>query len=570
MTAVLASLAAPAWAQDTWLQVEAQSNAPAAIETAREFAGQIDGVAAFDLNNSSWFAVAIGPFTPEEAAQQRRSLRARQLIPSDSFTTDGSIFGEAIWPEGGVETAQADTLGEAARVMVPEAEPQQEPQETLAEARESESLLIGPEREALQVALQWAGYYDGPIDAAFGRGTRGSMAEWQAANGYDDTGVLTTQQRAELLAQYNAVLDGLGMANVIDSTAGVTVQMPTELVAFDRYQPPFAHYEPRNGADPQAKVLLISQAGEQADLYGLYDVMQTLEIVPPEGERERRQSGFTLVGQGDDIVSHTEARLENGEIKGFTLIWPAGDEDRSTRVLDEMLASFETTAGVVMPDEMGEPTEDQSVDLLAGLEIRRPELVRSGFFVSRRGDVLTTADVAQGCERITLEDGIEATVTAADAERGLALLEPGQALAPRQHATFREGVPRLNTEVVLSGYSFEGQLGAPSMTYGTLAAMEGLDGAEDVRRYALEARPGDAGGPVFDNGGQVLGLLQPEGELGRSLPDGVAFATDVDTIEGFLSGAGLTPSTAPLGEDLPLGQMERRATDMTVLVGCWR
>ncbi|WP_375261299.1 trypsin-like peptidase domain-containing protein [Palleronia sp.] len=572
MGAVLASLAVPAWAQETWLQVEAQSNAQAAIEAARDFAEQIDGVAAFDLNESSWFAVAIGPFTPEEAAQQRRSLRAQRLIPSDSFTADGSIYGEAIWPEGGVAglAQQDDTSSDAARINVPDPEPQPEPQETVAEARQSEADLTRAEREALQIALQWAGFYDAAIDAAFGRGTRAAMSEWQAANGYDDTGVLTTRQRQELLDQYNSVLDGLGLAPVTDSTAGITVQIPTELVAFDRYQPPFAHYEPVDGAEPEAQVLLISQQGEQADLNGLYDIMQTLEIVPTEGERELRQSGFTLIGRGDEIVSQTEARLENGEIKGFTLIWPASDEDRRTRVVDEMLASFQMTPGVVMPDQMGEPTENQSVDLLAGLEIRRPAVVRSGFFVSRRGDVLTTADVTQECERITIEDEIEAKVSAVDEESGLALLEPGQPLAPRQYASFRDGVPRLNASVVLAGYSFEGQLGAPSLTYGTLAAMDGLDGAEDVRRYTIDARSGDAGGPIFDTTGQVLGLLQPEGNFGRTLPENVAFATDVETVEGFLSGAGLTPTTQPSGEDLPLGQMERRATDMTVLVGCWK
>ena len=85
-------------------------------------------------------------------------------------------------------------------------------QETLAEARQSENLLIGPEREELQVALKWAGHYDGPIDAAFGRGTRGAMASWQSANGYEDTGVLTTGQREELLRQGQRTARALGSA----------------------------------------------------------------------------------------------------------------------------------------------------------------------------------------------------------------------------------------------------------------------------------------------------------------------------------------------------------------------
>jgi peptidoglycan hydrolase-like protein with peptidoglycan-binding domain len=78
--------------------------------------------------------------------------------------------------------------------------------ETLAEARASEAALDRGEREMLQIALKWAGFYNSSIDGAFGRGTRASMSAWQDANGYTNTGVLTTLQRADLLAQYNAVL----------------------------------------------------------------------------------------------------------------------------------------------------------------------------------------------------------------------------------------------------------------------------------------------------------------------------------------------------------------------------
>ena len=47
------------------------------------------------------------------------------------------------------------------------------------------------------------------------------------------------------------------------------------------YEAPFAHYDGKDGA----QVLLISQSGDGDTLFGLYDIMQTLEIVPPEGER---------------------------------------------------------------------------------------------------------------------------------------------------------------------------------------------------------------------------------------------------------------------------------------------
>src|SRR5690606_31007247 len=120
--------------------------------------------------------------------------------------------------------------------------------ETPNEARRSEGLLGADERRDLQTALQWEGFYDSAIDGAFGRGTRASMAAWQEANGFDATGILTTRQRAALLAAYNAVLAGLGMETVRDDVAGIEIDLPLAMIGFDMYEPPFAHYGAHDGA----------------------------------------------------------------------------------------------------------------------------------------------------------------------------------------------------------------------------------------------------------------------------------------------------------------------------------
>ena len=49
------------------------------------------------------------------------------------------------------------------------------------------------------------------------------MSVWQERNGFEVTGILTTAQRAALLRDYNAVLNGLGLAVVRDDTAGIEI-----------------------------------------------------------------------------------------------------------------------------------------------------------------------------------------------------------------------------------------------------------------------------------------------------------------------------------------------------------
>lgn len=441
--------------------------------------------------------------------------------------------------------------------------------ETPAEARAGESLLSAAEREQIQTALEWAGVYRGTIDGAFGRGTRGSMAEWQRQKGYDVTGILTTRQRARLIGDYNAILEGLQLAEIRDDTAGISLIVPTALVAFDRYEPPFAHYNAKEAGAPY-RVILISQRGDRNTLHGLYDIMQTLEVVPENGPREKRDRSFTLTGRNDEFVSHTEARLVDGAVKGFTLVWPVGDEERRARVLAQMKASFTPLDGVVMEDIVASAGAAQSIDLVSGLRIRRPELSRSGFFLDAVGTVLTTADVMQDCKKITLNDDVEAEVTAIDTTAGLALLRPKRSLAPIDFARMNSDIPRLQSDVAVAGYSFEGVLGAPSLTFGTLADIRGLDGAEGIDRLDLAPQPGDVGGPVLDAQGAVIGMLLPRIDSGgRVLPDRVSFAADVGTISAFLDAQGVSAARPQPNGTRTTEELTHLAADITVLVSCW-
>jgi peptidoglycan hydrolase-like protein with peptidoglycan-binding domain len=415
--------------------------------------------------------------------------------------------------------------------------------------------------------LQWAGFYTAAIDGAFGRGTRNSMAAWQEANNFEQTGILTTLQRAELKKQYNAVLAGLGLRSVRDTQAGIEMVLPTDVVVFDRYEPPFAQYTSKGDVD--ARVLLISQPGDQDTLFGLYEIMQTLEIVPLDGPRERTNSGFTLVGENGRMISYTEAALENGEIKGFTLIWPAGDEERRRRVLAEMRSSFTRMPGVLSASA-GDASQ-QSIDLISGLQIRKPKRARSGFFVTDSGDVVTTSAAVQSCSRITLDGDTDADVIADDTARGVAFLRPKVALAPLAVARFAAQPPRLQSEVTAAGYSFEGVLSAPSVNFGTLADVKGLQGEENINRLALRARAGDAGGPVLDRTGAVIGMLAANPEEGPQLPEDVSFALATSTLVQASTDAGVSlPQSAAEGAaSLTAFQLSEKANSMTVLVSCW-
>lgn len=566
---MLASVVAASAQEDpVWIQIEAQPNLNAATERARAYAADLPDVNGFSLGGG-WYGIALGPYARLDAEQVLRVYRSEGVIPRDSFIAFTSSFRQQFWPIGanvlnrGVVQAPVPTEPEeAAPVVETPAPPPAD--ETPAQAQRSERQLNRAAREELQVALQWAGAYQGAIDGAFGRGTRNAMARWQEQKGFDVTGILTTQQRAVLLKDYNSVLDGLGLETVQDETAGIEILMPTDVVEFDKYEYPFAHYTATGSID--ATVLLISQEGDQTTLFGLYDIMQTLDIVPLDGPRERNNRSFVLVGEDATRVSETRVTLEDGQIKGFTVVWPAGDEERRTRLLDEMEKSFVRTEGVIPASAS---TQEQAIDLVSGLEVRKPRLSRSGFFVDNRGTVVTTSEAVNSCTRVTVDSETEAEITVIDEVLGVAVLTPTSSLAPLAIARFSDARPRLQSEVAAAGFSFEGVLGAPSMTFGTLSDVRGLAGEPNLSRLAMNTLPGDVGGPVLDAGGGVLGMLLPEAEGGRALPDGVRFALDREALQDVLAQAGLAAANTNSAAPIDPVDLSAAATGMTVLVSCW-
>ena len=575
---IVMSLVRGAWAQEevVWIQIEARPTLAEAQERARTYAARLPDVNGFVLP-SGWYALALGPYTRGDADQVLRVYRSEGTIPNDSFIAFTSSFRQQFWPIGAnlLSLPQPTTPPEASATPEPETQPVVTdqagipqpplPDESPNEARASEGQLSLTERETLQVALKWAGFYDGAIDGAFGRGTRASMSAWQAANNFQPTGVLTTLQRQTLLGQYNAVLSGLDLQTVRDETAGIEMVLPLGAVSFDRIEPPFVHYEASGDID--ARVLLISQEGDRATMFGLYDIMQTLQIVPTEGPRERREDGFVLIGQGGDFVSHTEVTLRNGRIKGFTLVWPAGDEDRRQRLLGEMQKSFTRIDGVL--DVIADAPGAQRIDLVAGLEIRKPRLTRSGFYVDDQGIVVTSTDAVAGCGRITLDNDAEASVLGQDLALGIAVLRPDQPLAPMATAAFQTVTPRLQSEVSVAGFSYGGILSAPTLTFGRLADLQGLNGEENLKRLEMEALPGDVGGPVLDTSGAVVGMLSAPALAGRQLPPSVSFSVDAGAIRALLDSLGVASSQSAATSALHPVDLTRQASAMTVLVGCW-
>ena len=569
-------------AQDMhWIQIEAQPSLLEAETRARIYAQEFPDTPAHSIG-SGWYAITLGPLPEDKADLRMSQLRARAAIPRDSFLATGANYRQRIYPIGSTpaavtpaQTVEAEVVQEeATQVSVVEtaesaaseqASPEQSiyvPDETLSVARASEGLLSREEKMDLQLYLQWAGYYNSTIDASFGRGTRRSMAAWQTDNGHEDTGVLTTAQREQLRAQYFAIFNGLGLETHRDLEAGISIDLPKEVVAFDAYAAPLAHFKSQDASSP-AQIFLISAAGNRGDLAAIYRVLPTLSIVPMNIEKSLNKDRFVITGAGTSMRAFITASHKGGEIKGFGLIWPNQNEEQFDRLVAHMRKSFETFPGTLDPS-LSVAINDSETEF--GVAIRQPAFVKSAVFVSDQSHAMTDTSNLENCSALTIGGTYDAEIIARS-ETGAGLLSPKSEFNPISYAKLGNAV-RKGDKTFLSSYPYGGRLGLASVTQTTVMETIDLSGNAEKFRLDLLAEPGDFGGAVLDQSGNLTGILVSQDDTGRVLPNNVNFAAATDALTSMMQSAGLRLRT---GKTDRLDDVALIASAQNILtpIECW-
>jgi len=116
----------------------------------------------------------------------------------------------------------------------------------------------------------------------------------------------------------------------------------------------------------------------------------------------------------------------------------------------------------------------------------------------------------------------------------------------------------------------------PSVTSGAVTALAGI--RDDVRFYQISApvQPGNSGGPVLDNSGNVIGVVQSKlnallvVRATGDIPQNVNFAIKSSVAQNFLNTHGIEFHTASSDQELKPGQIGENAIKFTVAIECLR
>lgn len=367
----------------THIQLQATPGRISADEALARWRRSFPEAGLFRLPNGV-FAIALGADTAENAATRLAALKAERRIPSDAYLATTVELGTMIEGVGtpaepGVDAAAgaAATAGGAVPStgtpavttpipdhpldVIPPSAARTEPGTTTGAAStagldpapatpaetatpaEPPAPAVMPPMEDVQRALRWAGFYDGPIDGKSGPGTRAAIdREIEATS--------PGQQQAEamvaLIARREAWRQEIGLARLDDQASGLGLMAPTGRLAFDRTERGLSIYGPKDGSG--AALILTRQPGGQQEMLDFAGLVTALGWVP-KPEREVTRGRVILTGADAEHVGHAEARVADGQVEGWVLIWPAADADNARRLAVEMGESFGPTPVAAVP-----------------------------------------------------------------------------------------------------------------------------------------------------------------------------------------------------------------------------
>lgn len=200
----------------------------------------------------------------------------------------------------------------------------------------------------------------------------------------------------------------------------------------------------------------------------------------------------------------------------------------------------------------------------------------SGFIVSEGGRILTNEHVIRGCRRVqvvhgdTPHEAHEAQVRAFSQELDLALVEASSISATP--ASFRsDSHIRLGEKVLTAGYPAPEELSVSLKVHdGIVSSPRGP--TQKVRegpgrfQYTAPTTGGNSGGPVFDEAGNVIGVVVSGLRKGQN----VNFAIRSTMARGFLEGQGIAYKERDSGTPLTEEQIAEHARAVTVHIRCWK
>ena len=200
----------------------------------------------------------------------------------------------------------------------------------------------------------------------------------------------------------------------------------------------------------------------------------------------------------------------------------------------------------------------------------------SGFYVSVEGHIITNHHVIDGCKEMKVHSNgsvLKAVPIADDPRNDLALLKVSKSPKAVFPMSTESSYPL--QEIVVAGFPFGNNVSSTlKFTQGIVSSVAGI--GNDYSQIQIDAalQPGNSGGPILDEYGNVVAVAVAKLSLEKILedygviPENTNFGVKSSAVRNLMEGNGVafkSPNTRAISKR----DLSKVATDGTVFLSCW-
>ena len=293
---------------------------------------------------------------------------------------------------------------------------------------------------------------------------------------------------------------------------------------------------------------------------GTYTYADGAEYVGEWQNNEYHGQGTFTYPDGKKVVGN----FENDKLNGYATKYYADGNIYQQGIFkdDEFLNTQETS-----PNNINKNNQNNDVIKASS---------GSGFAVSSDGYVITNNHVVEGCQEVivhTKEKDIKTRIISSDRPNDLALLKGN--FRPEAVFALSNNRPVLLEDIYVAGYPFGNNISSSiKVTKGIISALTGIGNNYSNIQFDAALQPGNSGGPIIDNNGNVIAVAVSK--LSRKytlenfdvIPENTNFGIISGVVKNILDSNDVVRPAANQSE-LSKERLRKMISSGTYYISCW-
>ena len=200
----------------------------------------------------------------------------------------------------------------------------------------------------------------------------------------------------------------------------------------------------------------------------------------------------------------------------------------------------------------------------------------TGFFITNNGHIITNNHVIDSCNKVKVHyKGNErlTKLVASDLLNDLALLK-SEIIPDDIFAISKEDIGLLG-EIYVAGFPFGKEISSSiKVTKGVVSSLSGIGDNYSNMQVDAALQPGNSGGPIIDENGNVVGVAVAKLDFAKALeiydaiPENTNFGIKSSVVKTFVK-ANNVGLTTPSNRKLTKNEIGQKITKATVYLDCW-